>query len=140
MNIHKLADNYSAGGQISKSDFAALAHAGFIRVICNRPDGEVDAHLQAAQMRAHAKSHGLDFAYNPISHAGLTMENVESQRALLAEKPGPVFAYCQSGQRSSMCWSFAMAGQIPTEKILSATANAGYRFEGLREQLEAMAR
>ncbi|NOX40273.1 MAG: TIGR01244 family phosphatase [Alphaproteobacteria bacterium] len=139
MNIQRLSETYSVGGQISEQDFATLAQAGYTQVICNRPDSEVEAHFHAKQMRVLAEANGLDFAYNPIAHTGMTIKNIESQRALLSQASGPVFAYCRSGRRSTMCWSFAMAGQVPTDIILSATANAGYRFEGLRDQLEAMA-
>jgi len=139
MNINQVTPDYSVAGQIAESDFAALAGAGFTTVICNRPDAEVEPGLHAAFMAAEAERLGLTFVYNPVSSQGMTMDNVTAQADAINAATGPVFAYCRSGMRSTVCWSFANAGKIAVDDIVAAAEGAGYNLENMRPQFEAMA-
>ena len=139
MNINQVADDYAVSGQICEADLVTIKQRGFTTVICNRPDQEIEAALHAAFIEAEAKRLGLAFHYNPVSNQGMTMENVTAQAAVLAAASGPVFAYCRSGMRSAVCWSFANAGRLPVDDIVAATAAAGYNLENMRPQFQALA-
>ena len=139
MKPNLVTSDYAVSGQITETDLATLAAEGFTTVICNRPDSEVEPALQAHVIEAEAKRLGLEFVYNPVSPQGLTMENVETQAAAIARAKGPVFAYCRSGRRSTLCWSFAQAGRMEPVEIVRAAAEAGYQIEGILPQIEAFA-
>jgi len=139
MIINHVTPAYSVSGQITEADLVSLAAQGFTSIIDNRPDAEIEPDLHAQFMQAEAARLGLEFTYNPISSQGMSMDNLTRQSAAIAAAKGAVFAYCRSGMRSIMCWSFVKAGTLPVDDILSAAASAGYNLENMRPQLEAMA-
>ena len=139
MDIRPLTADYAVSPQIEPQDFAAIKAAGYTTVIDNRPDGEIPPHLHTEVMRAAAEAAGLAFVANPVIGGALTMQNVEAQAATIAEAAGPVLAYCASGNRSSICWALANAGQMPTDDLIGLPARHGYSLEGLRPQIEALA-
>jgi uncharacterized protein (TIGR01244 family) len=140
MRINTLTDNYAVSPQIEVEDIAAIKAAGFTTIIDNRPDAEIPGDLHTATMRAAVEAAGLTFVANPIISGGMTMQNVEAQDAALAQSTGPVFAYCASGNRSSVVWALSQAGRLPTDDLIGLPARHGYQLEGLRGQLDAMAR
>ena len=136
-----LTERYSVSPQISPQDVAAIAEAGFGTVVCNRPDAEVPPGLQAADIKAAVEAAGLRFVENPFSHAAFDMGLVDRQEAALSEAgDGSVFAYCASGNRSSVLWAMAMArsGTLTPEDIVDRAAGAGYDLRGLMPQLAAL--
>ena len=139
MNIRQITPDFAVSEQIDPADMADLAMAGFSTVICNRPDAEVPPPLQSDAMRAAAEAAGLTFVDNPVVNGGLTMDMVTTQGQTLAQSPGPVFAYCRSGTRSTIVWALSQAGQRPTDDLLAAAAAAGYDISGMRGQIEALA-
>ena len=140
MDIRSLTDSYAVSPQISLGDLAAIKAAGFTTVIDNRPDGEIPGELHAAAMQAAAEALGLTFVINPVIGGALTLENVVAQKAALESASGPVLAYCASGNRSSVVWALAHAGKRPTDELIAIPARFGYQLEGLRGQIEALAR
>ena len=52
---------------------------------------------------------------------------------------GPVFAYCASGNRCSVVWALAHAGERPTDELIAVPARFGYQLEHLRRQIDALA-
>ena len=52
---------------------------------------------------------------------------------------GPVFAYCASGNRSSVVWALAHAGQMPADDLIGIPARFGYQLDHLRPTLEQLA-
>ena len=140
MDIRSLTDSYAVSPQISPGDLAAIKAAGFTTVIDNRPDGEIPGELHAAAMQAAAEAMGLTFVINPVIGGALTLENVLAQKAALESASGPVLAYCASGNRSSVVWALAHAGKRPTDELIAIPARYGYQLEGLRGQIEALAR
>jgi len=139
MDIRSLTDSYAVSPQIAPADLAAIKAAGFTTVIDNRPDGEIPANLHAEIMRQAAEALGLTFVVNPVIGGALTLDNVRAQKAALDSAGGPVLAYCASGNRSSMVWALAQAGQRPTDELIALPARFGYQLEGLRDQIEALA-
>lgn len=138
MDIRALTPTYAVSPQIDPADLPAIKAAGFTTVIDNRPDGEIPPHLHAPAMQAAAEALGLAFIINPVIGGALTMENVTAQRAAIAAAAGPVLAYCASGNRSSVVWALANAGQMPTEDLIGIPARFGYNLEHLRPTIESL--
>jgi uncharacterized protein (TIGR01244 family) len=139
MDIRQITPIYAVSPQIDTTDLPAIAAAGFKGIICNRPDAEVPPTHQEATMKAAVEAAGLTFTYIPVTHQGLNMEMVSAQAAAMEAAGGPVLAYCASGTRSSIVWSLAQAGKMPTDDIISATTTAGYDLGGMRGQIDMIA-
>ena len=140
MDIRQITDGFAVAPQIEPSDMAALAAAGFVTVINNRPDAEVPPSHQSAAMQAAAEAAGLTYVANPVQNGGLTMDMVTMQGAAVAATDGPVLAWCRSGTRSSMVWALSQAGKIPTQEIIAKLAKAGYQLPGLDQQIDMLAK
>ncbi|WP_298431123.1 TIGR01244 family sulfur transferase [uncultured Jannaschia sp.] len=138
MDLRPLDDTTSVAPQLDPEDMAELAADGVTAIICNRPDGEVPPSHQAAAMQAAAEAAGLAFTFNPVAMPNLTLSAVEEQADAIDAAEGSVVAYCASGTRSAVLWALAMAGRMPANDILAATARAGYALEGLRPQIEQL--
>jgi len=139
MDIRAITPDYAVSPQIEPGDLVAIKAAGYVTVIDNRPDGEIPPHLQTEEMRRAAEALGLVFVANPIVGGALTMQNVTAQDAAIAGSNGPVFAYCASGNRSSIVWALANAGRRPTDDLVGLPARFGYQLEHLRPQIETLA-
>jgi uncharacterized protein (TIGR01244 family) len=139
MDIRALTPDYAVSPQIEPTDLPALKAAGFTTIIDNRPDGEIPAPLHTPAMQAAAEALGLTFVANPIISGAMTMNNVTVQAAAMAAATGPVFAYCASGNRSSIVWALSQAGKRPVDELLSIPARYGYQLDHLRPQLNALA-
>ena len=140
MDIRPIDDGYAVSPQITPQDAEAIRAAGFTTVICNRPDGENPPDLQAEAIRAAIEGAGLRFVLNPVVGGAITMENVQAQGAALEAAPGPVLAYCASGNRSSIVWALALAGTRPTDELVAAGARYGYATEQFRPMIDQLAR
>ena len=140
MDIRALTPDYAVSPQIDPEDFAAIKAAGYTRVINNRPDAEIPPSHHTNTMQAAAEAAGLEFVVNPVIGGALTMDNVTTQAEAIASASGPVLAYCASGNRSSICWALAKAGEVPANDLISTAARYGYNLEGLRAQIDALAR
>ena len=138
MDIRHLTPAYAVTPQIAVEDVPAIAAAGFGTVICNRPDAEVPPSHQAAALKAAVEGAGMTFVVNPVTHAGLNMDMVETQANAMAASDKPVLAYCASGNRSSVVWALGQAGTQSPDDLIATTAKAGYDLSGLRRQLEAL--
>ena len=139
MDIRPISPTYAVSPQILPDDCVAIAAAGFTTIICNRPDGEITPDLSATAIEAAAKAAGLAFVILPITHQTMTQDNIDAHRAAIDASAGPVLAYCASGTRSSIIWSLGQAGEMASDDIIAATAQAGYDLGGLHPQLEAIA-
>jgi uncharacterized protein (TIGR01244 family) len=140
MDIRALTPDYAVSPQIEPSDLVQIKAAGYRTVIDNRPDGEIPPDLQTPVMRAAAEALGLTFVANPVIGGQMTMDNVTAQAAAIAASAGPVFAYCASGNRSSVVWALSQAGKRPADELIGLPARFGYQLEHLRQQIEALAR
>ena len=138
MDIRQITPRYSVAPQIHPEDIAAIKAAGFVAVICNRPDEEVPTSLDSGNLAEAAQAAGLAFHNLRLTHQTMTPDNVARQRSLIETATGPVLAYCASGTRSSVVWSLGQAGHRPVADILQATAAAGYDLAGLRPELDAI--
>ncbi len=140
MDIRPLTETYAVSPQIEPGDMAAIRAAGYTMIIDNRPDAEIPLSLHTAAMRQAAEAAGLRFVANPVIGGAMTMDNVTAQGAAIANADGPVLAYCASGNRSSQVWALSMAGRMATDDLIALPAGHGYQLEGLRAQIETLAR
>ena len=139
MDIRALTPTYAVSPQIDPEDLPAIKAAGYVTVIDNRPDGEILPDLHSDVMRQAVEALGLTFVANPIIGGALTEANVIAQRAAMVASDGPVFAYCASGNRSSVVWALAHAGERPADELIGIPARFGYNLEHLRPLLTAKA-
>lgn len=135
MDIRNLTDSYSVSPQITQADIPQLKAEGFVRVICNRPDGEIPPELHAAQMRRAVEAAGLEFVENQIVPGNFSPEIIATQAKAMAAG-GRVFAYCASGNRSSHAWALAQAGVVSADELIGRAAEWGYNLEPIRYRLE----
>jgi uncharacterized protein (TIGR01244 family) len=140
MDIRKITPDYAVSPQIETSDLPAIKAAGFVMVIDNRPDGEIGPQQHTPVMQAAAEALGLAFVANPVIGGALTMANVQAQRAAMDSATGPVFAYCASGNRSSIIWALAEAKNRPVDELVGLPARFGYQLDHLRPQIEALSK
>ena len=102
-----LGPGLSVSGRLDGPDIEALAHAGVRTIINNRPDGEDQGQLQAAEARRIAEAHGLAYHHIPITAATLSRADVDAFAATLRDAPAPVVAHCRSGTRSTLLWALS---------------------------------
>lgn len=136
MEIRALTPRYAVSPQIAPEDVPAIVAAGFTRIICNRPDAEIGPDLQADRVRAAAEAAGAEFVLNPVIGGAITPENVATQGAALEGSQGPVFAYCASGNRSSIVWALSQAGKRSADDLIGIAARWGYNLEPFRPLLD----
>ena len=139
MDIRALTPTYAVSPQIALEDLPAIKAAGYTTIINNRPDGEIPPHLHHTQMQAAATALGLTYVQNTVIGGAMTEANIVDQGKAIAASTGPVFAYCASGNRSSVVWALSNAGKMPTDDLIGLPARHGYQLEGLRGQIEALA-
>ncbi|KAA8386812.1 TIGR01244 family sulfur transferase [Acetobacter oryzifermentans] len=108
MQYHSVSPDFAVSPQITVDDIPLIHGAGFKTIICNRPDGEEAGQPSAETIGEAARKAGLAFIAIPIS-APLTPSSdavIETQEAINT-LPGPIFAYCRSGNRSAQAWTLA---------------------------------
>ncbi|WP_319823877.1 TIGR01244 family sulfur transferase [Thalassovita sp.] len=135
MQIRQITPRYSVSPQINPEDLAAIKAAGFVKVICNRPDEEIPPSHHAATMQSAAEAAGLEFFNLPLTHQTMTPQNITAQFAAVDCCDGPVLAYCASGTRCTVIWALSQAGSMPVDEILGTAQRAGYDLSGLRPRL-----
>lgn len=140
IDARKLTDQFTAAPQIDPEDLAELKARGFSHVVNNRPDNEVPESHQAAAMADAATAAGLGYSAIAVSPSGITRDNADAMLAALSGAPGPVFAWCRSGTRSTNVWALAEACRgTDAEALIKAASNGGYDISGLKPTLEALA-
>ena len=135
MDIRQLTPRYFVSPQIEPGDMPALREAGITRILCNRPDVEVPPSQNAVAIEAAAKSAGLSFAVQPLTHQTFVPEVIATNRALGVESDDVVLAYCASGTRSTIAWALGQAGQMTPDAIIDAARAGGYDIENMRQVL-----
>lgn len=131
-DLRRVTDDFSVAPQIALTDIPAIAKAGFVLVINNRPDGEDYLQPAEAQVQAAAKAAGLDYVFIPV-RGGPTAEQAMAVAKACEAAQGPVLAFCRSGTRSITAWGLgqAMSGARSPQDIVSLAAGAGYDLSHL---------
>ncbi len=138
MEIRPITPRYAVSPQITVEDVPAIAEAGFVKVICNRPNTEVPPDQQSDAIGQAVRAAGMEYEVLELTHQTMTPENVALQRDLAESCGGPVLAYCASGTRCSVVWALGQCDRLSTDEILDATGKAGYALDGLRPALEQL--
>ncbi|MEL6920373.1 MAG: TIGR01244 family sulfur transferase [Pseudomonadota bacterium] len=106
LEYRSIADDFAVSGQILPAQVTEIAALGFKAIACNRPDHEAPDQPTADMIAAAATDAGVAFFNIPVSPIGMTYENVDATKVMLAQVDGPIFAYCRSGARSTNLWQF----------------------------------
>lgn len=101
MEYRPINDDYAVSGQITADEVALIKAAGFRSIICNRPDDEQPGQPSAQEIAVAAAAADLIFRHIPFTSGQMTDEDVQKMTEALDEIPGPVFAFCRSGARST---------------------------------------
>ncbi len=97
----KLDERLFITGQISVDDLAEIATAGYQSIICNRPDHEEgETQPTSLELEKAARILGINFIYLPIEVGPVSTRKIESFNKLLTELPGPILAFCNTGNRA----------------------------------------
>lgn len=108
MNIARIAENYFVSPQVSVEDIAALKAAGFVSIVCNRPDNEDPGQPSFETISAACKEEGLACFHIPVVGMPLAETDVAEHRRVVDDSNGKVLGYCRSGQRSAVIFSASM--------------------------------
>lgn len=139
MAFKALSDTVSASPQLSPSDVAFAAAAGFKTIVCNRPDGEELGQPTSAEIAEAARAHGIRFEYAPVVSGAIGDDAVARMNAILNGAAGPVLAYCRSGTRSATLWGLVSARAGSVDTIVNAARAAGYDLASIAPRLQALA-
>lgn len=135
-----LTPQYVVSAALSVENFAELADRGFKSVINFRPDGEASSQITSEEARDAADAAGLKYAHIPTTkHDLFADETVALAETTLSKLPGPVLAFCASGQRAAVVWAAVSARSNPVSDVLQTLKTAGLDLEFLRDDLEAQA-
>ena len=138
--IRRIDDHIAVAPQISEQEVAAIAQAGYVEIINNRPDDEEPGQPSGAAIEAAALAAGLAYRAIPVTHAGFSTNQVEAMASAITAASGPVLAFCRSGTRSAHLWALARARLGDDPALLTAkAAQAGYDISGIRTMLDTLA-
>ncbi|WP_300291858.1 bifunctional protein tyrosine phosphatase family protein/NAD(P)/FAD-dependent oxidoreductase [Nitrosomonas sp.] len=126
----KLDENIAVSGQISVNDVAAIAAAGYKSIICNRPDGEGGKNQPpSTELENAARAAGLQFAYLPVEVGQVSDEKSTAFHQLMATLPGPVLAFCNSGNRARALYSRTVGTATGPVETVEAACNWSNAFD-----------
>lgn len=92
MGFKSLTAALSAAPQITASEMQAIKDAVFRMIISNRPDGEGADQPTCAEVKAPARTLGIEAAHQPIVSGRVTDADADAFGALLESLTGPVLA------------------------------------------------
>ncbi|MEP7317035.1 MAG: TIGR01244 family sulfur transferase [Sphingomicrobium sp.] len=129
--MHRQLDEKTfVDGQIAPGDMAELKALGITMIINNRPDGEDVGQPTSEEIEASARAEGLDYRHVPIVR-GMGPSDIEAMRdAIHATGDGKLFAFCRSGNRSTLAWAVARNEDgAPREELERCADGAGFSLD-----------
>jgi uncharacterized protein (TIGR01244 family) len=127
-----LDETVAVAGQIRPEDLPAIAAAGVMMIVNNRPDGEEPGQPFAAQIEVAAREAGLGYRHIPVA-GGLYPDQVQAMAEALEAANGKTLAFCRSGTRSTYLWALASAqAGNGVEEIVRKAGAAGYDLTPVR--------
>ena len=126
--MHRQLDEKTlVSGQISPEDVPALKDLGVTLIVNNRPDYEDAGQPESDDIEAAAQAAGIGYRHVPIAR-GLGPSDVEAMReAMHAVGAGKLFAFCRSGNRSTLAWAVARSEDGATrEELDKCVSQAGF--------------
>ncbi|MBA3667474.1 MAG: TIGR01244 family phosphatase [Sphingomonas sp.] len=126
----QLDDKTLVNGQIAPEDVAQLKADGVTLIVNNRPDGEDEGQPTSASIEAAAKVAGVDYRHVPIAR-GMGPSDIEAMRdAMHSAGDGKLFAFCRSGNRSTLAWAVAKSEDgMPREELARCVEGAGFTLD-----------
>jgi uncharacterized protein (TIGR01244 family) len=123
----QLDDRTLVAGQIQPEDVPALKELGVTLIVNNRPDNEDEGQPEGDDIEAAAKAAGIDYRHVPIAR-GLGPSDVEAMReAMHSAGEGKLFAFCRSGNRSTLAWAVAKSEDgASREELERCASEAGF--------------
>lgn len=123
----QLDDKTLVNGQIAPEDVPALKEIGVTLIVNNRPDGEDDGQPESEDIEAAARAAGIDYRHVPIAR-GMGPSDIEAMReAIHAAGDGKLFAFCRSGNRSTLAWAIARSEDgASREELERCASQAGF--------------
>lgn len=135
MDIRKVDERFAVAPQVQAADMQALADAGYIAVMCNRPDGEEPGQPPLADLKSAAEAAGLTFHHVPVAGGYFPEEALAEFARIRRETDGPLLAYCRSGTRCMTMETLANPMGLSVDERLERAAKAGYDLSSLRGHL-----
>lgn len=127
-----VTDTFFVSPQLSADDIREAAKNGFTLIVNNRPDGEMLGQPKSAELEAAAREAGIGYAYLPVDSGGITPHHTGGLESAVDDaEDGKTLAFCKSGMRSLLVWSYAAArfGK-PVEQIIDEARLAGFDISG----------
>nr|WP_294850290.1 TIGR01244 family sulfur transferase [uncultured Sphingomonas sp.] len=126
----QLDEKTLVNGQIVPADIVTLKALGVTHIINNRPDFEDEGQPTSDELEAAAEAAGIVYRHIPIAR-GMGPSDIEDMREAIAEaKNGKLFAFCRSGNRSTLAWAVAKSEDGTTrEELERCAASAGFSLE-----------
>lgn len=123
----QLDDKTLVSGQIHPDDVPALKELGVTLIVNNRPDNEDAGQPEGEDIEAAATAAGINYRHVPIAR-GLGPSDIEAMReAMHAVGEGKLFAFCRSGNRSTLAWAVAKSEDgTSREELESCVSRAGF--------------
>ncbi|WFL77647.1 TIGR01244 family sulfur transferase [Altererythrobacter arenosus] len=135
MDIRQVDSNFAVAPQIRPEDMQSLADAGYVAIMCNRPDGEEPGQPDTATMRAAAEAAGLAFHHVPVSGGQFPQAALEQFSAVRRETDGPLLAYCRTGTRCITMETLSNPQGLSVDERLGRASAAGYDLSALAGHL-----
>lgn len=104
MNLTQLSPAFWVSPQITADDVIEAKNKGIDVIVCNRPDGESDDQIPAAEIRRACEAAGIKFVELPMNGPNYSPEQVSSLNSLV-EDGNDILAYCRTGNRSSILYN-----------------------------------
>ena len=130
--IIPVTDTFFVSPQISAEEIRAAKDEGFTLIVNNRPDGEMIGQPNSAELEQAAHEAGLAYVHLPVDSGGVTPQHTGGlERAIDDAEDGKTLAFCKSGVRSLLVWSYAEArfGK-PVAQIIQEARAAGFDISG----------
>lgn len=123
----QLDENTLVSGQIRPDDVAALKELGVTLIVNNRPDHEDVGQPVGEEIEVAAKAAGIGYRHVPIAR-GMGPSDIEAMReAMHAVGDGKLFAFCRSGNRSTLAWAVAKSEDgASREELDKCASQAGF--------------
>ena len=125
--MRQLDEKTLVDGQIGPDDVQSLKAMGVTLIVNNRPDGEDAGQPSSDEIEAAAKAAGIEYRHVPIAR-GLGPSDIEAMReAMHSASDGKLFAFCRSGNRSTLAWAVAKSEDgVPREELNRMANEAGF--------------
>ena len=133
-----LDETLSVCSFVTPADLPQVAKQ-FRTIVSARPDDEEPGQPSSSEIAEAAQRLGLEYVHIPVVPGQISDEQVAAFAKALADKPGPVLAYCRSGARAASLWALSRAGTQGAEQVLDAAARAGFDLKALEPRLAARA-